>query len=592
MPKNAICHGTKHATETIAQNLSYLKGSDKTLVESFLKDFRNLSPHFANLRQSVIHGDVNDYNLLVNPELEEVSGIIDFGDIVYSYTLCELANACAYIMMKKTDPIKAALPVIAGYHSSYPLSDEELCCLFAFIYIRLCLSVSMAAKQTSQDPNNSYLSISQEGAWQLLKQLRPLSAEVIHYRFRAACGLSAHPRAVEMGGWLEHHKANFISPLKAHPQLVEALALDLSVGSLEISPKDYADVTSFTSKIEALLNQSHKQFAVGGYQEYRLIYQGDMFKLADSEERRSLHLGLDLWAEAGSEVCAPYDGIVYALKDNPTPLDYGPCVVLKHQQEDITFYSLYGHLASEVLSHLKLGQELKQGEVFAKLGTVEVNGHWPPHLHFQLILDPLDYGADFPGVAAASEAEFWLSLCPDPALIFDLPLSKKGRSHEALLKSRRAHLGKMLSISYKQPLKIVRGEGAYLYAEDGKSYLDCVNNVCHVGHCHPKVVAAGQRQMAVLNTNTRYLHDNIVDYAERLSTTLPGPLSVCFFVNSGSEANDLALRLARNYTAQNDMVVIDHAYHGHTGRLIDVSPYKYEGKGGKGAPPSTHKVRM
>jgi 4-aminobutyrate aminotransferase-like enzyme len=134
--------------------------------------------------------------------------------------------------------------------------------------------------------------------------------------------------------------------------------------------------------------------------------------------------------------------------------------------------------------------------------------------------------------------------------------------------------------------------GVHLYDDEGQAYLDCVNNVAHVGHCHPHVVAAGQRQMGVLNTNTRYLHDNIVEYARRLTATLPEPLSVCFFVNSGSEANDLALRLARTATGQFDVITLDVAYHGHTQALIEVSPYKHAGPGGKGAPPIVQTVVM
>ena len=162
------------------------------------------------------------------------------------------------------------------------------------------------------------------------------------------------------------------------------------------------------------------------------------------------------------------------------------------------------------------------------------------------------------------------------------------RDPDALIAARRRHLGKMLSLSYRQPLKIVRGTGTYLYDEAGREYLDCVNNVCHVGHCHPRIVAAGATQMAALNTNTRYLHDNIVTYAERLTATLPDRLSVCFFVNSGSEANDLALRMARNHTGRRHLLVLDHAYHGHTASLIDASPYKFASPGGRGAPATTH----
>ncbi|XP_060000350.1 5-phosphohydroxy-L-lysine phospho-lyase isoform X4 [Lagenorhynchus albirostris] len=127
----------------------------------------------------------------------------------------------------------------------------------------------------------------------------------------------------------------------------------------------------------------------------------------------------------------------------------------------------------------------------------------------------------------------------------------------------------------EDPIKIVRGQGQYMYDEQGAEYIDCINNVAHVGHCHPLVVQAAHEQNQVLNTNSRYLHDNIVDYAQRLSETLPEKLCVFYFLNSGSEANDLALRLARQYTGHWDVVVLDHAYHGHLSSLIDISPYKF-----------------
>ncbi|HEX2270494.1 MAG TPA: aminotransferase class III-fold pyridoxal phosphate-dependent enzyme [Pyrinomonadaceae bacterium] len=163
---------------------------------------------------------------------------------------------------------------------------------------------------------------------------------------------------------------------------------------------------------------------------------------------------------------------------------------------------------------------------------------------------------------------------------------------DALIQKRRRLLGGNLSIAYDDPLKIVRGSMQYLYDEDGRQYLDAYNNVAHVGHCHPKVVQAGQRQMETLNTNTRYLHDTIITYAERLTATLPDPLNVCYFVNSGSEANELAIRLARAHTKARDMIVLDHAYHGNTTTAIDLSPYKHDGPGGDGPPSWVHKVPL
>ncbi len=161
---------------------------------------------------------------------------------------------------------------------------------------------------------------------------------------------------------------------------------------------------------------------------------------------------------------------------------------------------------------------------------------------------------------------------------------------QATLEARRKLLGRNLSVAYRDPVKIVRGEMQYLYDDEGRRYLDAYNNVAHVGHCHPRVVAAATEQMRLLNTNTRYLHDLILRYAERLTATLPDPLSVCYFVNSGSEANELAVRLARARTRARDMIVLEHAYHGNTTTLIDLSPYKHEGPGGSGPPEWVHKV--
>src|SRR5689334_7495156 len=160
------------------------------------------------------------------------------------------------------------------------------------------------------------------------------------------------------------------------------------------------------------------------------------------------------------------------------------------------------------------------------------------------------------------------------------------------LARRRQLLGRNLSIAYQNPIKIVRGSMQYLYDDEGREYLDAYNNVAHVGHCHPRVVEAGQQQMALLNTNTRYLADLINEYAARLIATLPPSLDVCFFVNSGSEANELALRLARAHTRSEDLIVLDHAYHGNTNTLIDISPYKHNGPGGLGAPKWVHTVPL
>jgi 4-aminobutyrate aminotransferase-like enzyme len=192
--------------------------------------------------------------------------------------------------------------------------------------------------------------------------------------------------------------------------------------------------------------------------------------------------------------------------------------------------------------------------------------------------------------------DVWRSIAPDANLLLRLAPETfddhTATTPAALAPRRSADLGPSLSISYRRPLSIVRGDGAWLIDHTGRAYLDAVNNVAHVGHAHPHVVEAIARQAAVLNTNTRYLHRTILDYAERLAGLFPDPLSVVYLVNSGSEANELALRIARTATGRRDVIAVDWGYHGNTQGCVDISAYKFNRKGGGGTPPHTHLAEL
>jgi 4-aminobutyrate aminotransferase-like enzyme len=193
-------------------------------------------------------------------------------------------------------------------------------------------------------------------------------------------------------------------------------------------------------------------------------------------------------------------------------------------------------------------------------------------------------------VTYPNQIDLWKSLCPDPNTFFksDNLITPNFEVKDQILTQRRAFLGKSMSLQYDEPLHIVRGQGAYLTDPMGRQYLDTINNVAHVGHEHPKVVKAGQEQMALLNTNTRYLHPNITTLAKQLVATMPSKLNVVHFVNSGSEANELALRMVKSVTGSNHIIASEVGYHGNTNACVNVSSYKFDGKGGSGAPETTH----
>ncbi|MBK8027590.1 MAG: aminotransferase class III-fold pyridoxal phosphate-dependent enzyme [Chloroflexi bacterium] len=569
------------------------------LVERHLEAFqRDVQPSLLHQRQSAIHNDANDYNVLVGPPLplpRRVASVIDFGDMLHTQTVSEVVIAAAYALLDKADPLRAASAVVGGYHAAYPLTDEEIALIFPLICMRLCVSVTNSAYRRANEPDDPYLTISERPAWVALERLRAIHPRFAHYKLREACGLEPNPRSTAVKTWLQAKSADSASVLEMDVKTTPAVALDLSIGSLMLGANPAnMERAALDAMIPREMAAAGAQIGIGRYDEARAIYQTTAFATSNNPtvERRTIHLGLDFFVPAGTGVHAPLDGVVHVVNDNAAPQDYGPLIILRHETSDgVPFFTLYGHLDRAPLSTLTPGMAVTAGQRIAGVGAPPGNGDWTPHLHFQIITDLLDLNHDFPGVARASQRAIWTSLSPDPNLLLGIPADRFPAPEPPkaeTLAGRRARLGRNLSISYREPLKIVRGWRQYLYDETGRAYLDVYNNVPLVGHSHPQVVQAIQQQVALLNTNTRYLHDQIVRYAERLTAHMPEPLRVCYFLNSASEANELALRLARAYTGHEDMIVLDAAYHGHTNSLIDISPYKFNGPGGTGRKPWVH----
>ncbi len=342
-----------------AKHLKHITDSHRrSLAEYFFQQYNWIvAPALPKLRKSIIHSDANDYNILTDGD--KISGLIDFGDAAYSQTINEVAIALAYVLTNQDDLMKASIALVAAYHEQLPLEDLELELLYYLIAARLCVTVCRAAYSRSTNPENAYLLVSEEPAWNLLERWIALNPIHFQNQLQTACGRSTSPPDLE---------------------------LDLA--------------------------------------------------------------------------------------------------------------------------------------------------------------------------------------------------------------NRNKHLAPSLSISYDEPIKMSKAAFQYMHDAEGRTYLDCVNNICHVGHCHPRVVEAGQRQMAALNTNTRYIYDQLNEYAELLSEKLPPGLDTIFFMNSGSEAGDLAQRIARTVTGNHDTLVFEHGYHGNTIAGIEVSHYKYNRQGGPGKVDHIHEAKM
>ncbi len=192
--------------------------------------------------------------------------------------------------------------------------------------------------------------------------------------------------------------------------------VDLSVSNRELDGVVLWEPDACQKYIDKILDQNKAKVAYGGYLEQRNLYSGNANFAAD-EERRDVHLGVDFWAMAGTRVVTPLDGEVHSFQNNAVQGDYGPTIILRHELEGILFHSLYGHLSLESLNGLYVGKEFRKGEVLATLGTAEVNVHYAPHLHFQLIIDMQGKRGDYPGVCRVSEVDFYTQNCPDPMLL-------------------------------------------------------------------------------------------------------------------------------------------------------------------------------
>lgn len=567
------------------------------LVERFLAEYhRDVLPALGDLPRGVIHGDANDYNVLVQVArgaAPEAVSVIDFGDMHHAPLVCDLAVAATYAMLGAPDPLAAAADLVAGYHEVRPLSEAEIAVLLPLVATRLCVSVVNSALRTARGDDDPYATISEAPAWELLAHLAGLPPGLGHCRLRVACGLPAVTHAARVSAWLADRPAPLQTVLGMDRATTPTVTFDLSFGSplLGADPVNL-DPVAVSSLVFGVMAEARAKVGIGRYDEARPLYTAPLFSGGESplDERRTVHLGIDLFAESGTPVHTPLAGVVHAVAFNPAPQDYGGVILLRHATgEGDPFYTLYGHLSADSAARTIVGTPVEAGGRLAELGVMSENGGWAPHLHFQVMTDLLGLDTDFPGVVAASSRSMWRSLSPDPAPLLGLSSVVPASAGADSLPEDRARLvGGSVRLSYANPVTVVRGWRQYLYDDSGRAYLDVYNNVPLVGHSHPTVVRAVQRQMALLNTNTRYLHQNLVSYSERLTQRMPAPLRTCFILNSASEANELALRLARARTGRQDVMVLEHAYHGHTSTLIDISPYKFNGPGGGGCPPWVH----
>jgi murein DD-endopeptidase MepM/ murein hydrolase activator NlpD len=227
-------------------------------------------------------------------------------------------------------------------------------------------------------------------------------------------------KTIQLENFIKNHPDEIGKVVDFDPTSDHLFQFDFTASNTELSPDDVNDTGKFSKWVNKKLDDNNARYGIGGYMEHRTLYaRSELFNAGD--EPRRLHLGVDIWAGAGTPVYAPLNGYIHSFQDNDHFGDYGPTIILKHQTDDLEFYALYGHLSRKSLVGLSVGDFITKNQQIAEFGSQDENGHWPPHLHFQLMFDMEGHWGDYPGVGKYSEKEKHLKNIPDPNLILQFP---------------------------------------------------------------------------------------------------------------------------------------------------------------------------
>lgn len=217
--------------------------------------------------------------------------------------------------------------------------------------------------------------------------------------------------------WLQQHPQAISKVVDFDAATDKLYPLNLTAHNQQLTAAILSDVSQFSRWMTQQLSANNCRYGIGGYMELRTIYDNREQFATDGQERRNMHLGVDIWGNAGTPVYAPLPGRIHSFQNNDHFGDYGPTIILEHDLDGLMLYSLYGHLSSKNLDALSVGQPVTGGQLIATLGDMHENGSWPPHLHFQLMLDMQGYRGDFPGACKPSEQKKYLEIIPDPGVV-------------------------------------------------------------------------------------------------------------------------------------------------------------------------------
>ena len=515
----------RYGSAVVAELISYVADPlHRARLELALSEaWSRIAPLVDELPRQAVHLDLTNANVVVSRSAGGTpypDGVIDFGDLSNSWAVSELAiTASSVLGHPGTDPT-SILPAVRAFHAVRPLNAAEVGVLWPLLVLRTAVLIVSGAQQASLDPDNPYLAEQSGGEWRMFEQATSVPIDVMTEAIKADLGLAGGPRPVEVT----------VPLVDVDPASV--VTLDLAATS-DVYDFAFEDDGSLRAGVEDGLAraavQNGARLIVTHYGQARL----SRTRKLSQESPDVVATGVSIWAASSTPLVAPWDGEVIA--------DNG--LTLRGADFELTLSGV----------HAVASGSMSAGEPVADAPA----GAW-----VEVGVRPV--GAPAAPLLTRSElAPGWLALTRDPRPLLGLPAVEVADGGD-LLSRRDASFAPVQEFYYRKPPQIERGRRQYLMSTAGRTYLDMVNNVTVLGHAHPRIADTAARQLRKLNTNSRFNYAAVVEFSERLAAMLPDPLDTVFLVNSGSEASDLAIRLATAATGRRDVVAVREAYHGWT----------------------------
>ena len=518
----------RHADRVVALLLEHIDDpAQRAAVATAAADaWRALDELRAELPCQAVHMDLTDDNLVAadGRPVPTPDGIIDFGDLTTSWAVAELAIPLSSLLHHDGIEPHDVLPAVLAFHAERPLLAAEARALWPLVVLRAATLVACGRQQAAIDGGgNGYVHAALDREWRIFEQATSVPTEVMTALMLDRLGLP--PAAGELPP-----AARFLADLDPAGPVV----LDLSVDADAMDHGAWLD-TDVESRLGERQLAGGASLVLAPYGRARLCRT----RVLAAASAATVPTGVELWLGRDALVQAPWDGRAVRAEPGRIELDCGELTLRLRSDK------------AEVL--VRPGATVRAGERLASLPAGAT-----AHVTLQRTGMP-----EAPDFVRPEYAPGWLALTADPAALFGLSTTEVP-TDDALLDRRAASFATVQGHYYDEPPRIERGWRHHLVSDQGRAYLDVVNNVSAIGHAHPAVERAVARQLRRLNTNSRFHYASVVEFSERLAALLPAPLDTVFLVNSGSEAVDLGIRLAVGATRQHDVVALREAYHGWT----------------------------